>query len=85
MIVTENNVYDSASQINRIKWYYKIESEEKERVVENNMRILFPQELGGLLRHSGFVIEKKFGDYNEAPFESGSPKQLVVCHPVNYK
>jgi SAM-dependent methyltransferase len=78
VIVTENNVYDAASQINRIKWYYKIGEGEK-WMVENNMRILFPLELDELLHYNGFVIEKKFGDYNETPFESGSPKQLVVC------
>jgi ubiquinone/menaquinone biosynthesis C-methylase UbiE len=79
VVVTENNVYDAASQINRIKWYYKIESEEKERVVENNMRILFPQELDGLLHYNGFSIEAKFGDYDQSSFRSTSPKQLVVC------
>jgi SAM-dependent methyltransferase len=76
--VTESNVYDAAQQINRIKWYYRI-GQGEERVVENNMRIIFPQELEGLLHYNGFVIEGKFGDYDEAPFESGSPKQLVVC------
>jgi SAM-dependent methyltransferase len=82
--ITENNVYDAAQQINRIKWYYKI-GEGEERVVENNMRIFFPQELDGLLRYYGFAIEAKFGNYDETPFEPGSPKQLVVCHPVESK
>lgn len=79
VVVTENNVYDAASQINRIKWYYKVESEKKGRVVENNMRILFPQELDGLLHYNGFSIETKFGNYDQSPFRSTSPKQLVVC------
>ncbi|KPL18480.1 MAG: hypothetical protein AMJ92_07680 [candidate division Zixibacteria bacterium SM23_81] len=75
--VTESNAYDAAQQINRIKWYYK--TGEEERVVENNMRVFFPQELDGLLQYYGFVIEAKYGNYDETPFESGSPKQLVVC------
>ena len=79
--ITENNVYDRASQINRIKWYYDIGGGEEEFVVALNMRIHFPQELDALLHYNGFVIEAKFGDYDETPFESTSPKQLVVCRP----
>jgi len=82
--VTENNSYDAAQQINRIKWYYKIGSQE-ERVAENNMRIFFPQELDGLLQYYGFAIEAKYGNYDEKSFESGSSKQLVVCYPVGSK
>lgn len=81
VIVTENNVYDAASQTNRIKWYYKAGEGKEERVIENNMRILFPQELDVLLHHNGFVIEAKFGNYDQTPFASGSPKQLIVCNP----
>ncbi len=79
VVITENNIYDAASQINRIKWYYQVGSGEVERVVENNMRILFPQELDALLGYNGFDIEAKYGDYDETPFESHSPKQLIVC------
>ena len=78
VIVTENNVYDDASQINHIKWYHQI-GDCEEQVVENNMRILFPQELDALLHYNGFVIEHKFGNYDQSPFDSASPKQLVVC------
>lgn len=76
--ITENNVYDAAQQINRIKWYYRIGSQE-ERVVENNMRIFFPQELDGILQYYGFAIDAKYGNFDETVFESSSPKQLVVC------
>jgi len=76
--ITENNIYDTAAQINRIKWYYKVGREKK--VVENNMRIFFPQELDALLIYNGFTIEHKFGNYDEAPFNSESPNQLIICH-----
>lgn len=78
--ITENNVYDAASQVNRIKWYYDINEGNGEFVVENNMRMLFPQELDALLHYNGFVIEAKYGNYGEMPFESTSPKQLIVCY-----
>lgn len=80
VVITENNIYDTASQINRIQWYYNIGEGIEEFVVENNMRILYPQELDALLVYNGFAIEAKYGNYDETPFESASPKQLVVCH-----
>jgi len=80
VLITENNIYDAAAQINRIKWYYKIGSQAEEVVEELNMRILYPQELDALLYYNGFTIEAKFGNYDESPFVSTSPKQLIVCY-----
>ncbi|KKM72502.1 hypothetical protein LCGC14_1419870 [marine sediment metagenome] len=77
--ITENNVYDRASQVNRIKWYFKISNQPRESVYELNMRMFFPQELDALLRYNGFRIEAKYGDYDKTPFTSESPKQLIVC------
>ena len=77
--ITETIQYDSASQVNRVKWYYKKGRDGIEEVKDLNMRIFFPQELDMLLHYNGFAIEDKFGDYNETPFISSSPKQLVVC------
>jgi len=82
--ITENNVYDRASQINRIKCYYDVSDGKEAFVVENNMRIFFPQELDALLSYNGFTVDAKFGDYDETPFESSSPKQLVVCRPTHH-
>jgi SAM-dependent methyltransferase len=79
VVITENNIYDTASQINRILWHYNIGEGLEEFVVENNMRILYPQELDALLLYNGFTIEAKYGNYDETPFDSTSPKQLVVC------
>lgn len=79
--VTENNVYDTSSQINRIKLFYKFPERTEEVVEELNMRIYFPQELDALLKYNGFRIEAKFGNYDERPFTSEAPKQLIVCYP----
>lgn len=79
VVITENNLYDTATQINRIKWYYKIGSE-PEVVKELNMRIFYPQEIDALLHYNGFKIEDKFGDYDEKPFTSTSTKQVIVCY-----
>jgi ubiquinone/menaquinone biosynthesis C-methylase UbiE len=79
VVVTENNVYDRASQVNHIKLFYRLPGQEDELVEELKMRIYFPQELDALLKYNGFVIESKFGDYDEKPFASDSPHQLIVC------
>jgi ubiquinone/menaquinone biosynthesis C-methylase UbiE len=81
--VTENNVYDSSSQVNFIKLYYKLPGQAEESIEELNMRIYFPQELDVLLRYNGFKIEAKLGDYDEKPFTSDSPKQLIICRTIN--
>jgi SAM-dependent methyltransferase len=77
VLITENNVYDAATQVNHIKWYYRVGESAGERVAELNMRIFFPQELDALLRAGGFEIEAKYGDFDESPFGSASPKQII--------
>ena len=37
------------------------------------------QELDALLAYNGFVIETKYGDYDQTPFGAESEEQLVVC------
>ena len=77
--VMENNIYDSASQVNSIKLFYKLPRKAEEIVEELNMRIYFPQELDSLLKYNGFRIEAKFGNHDEKPFKSESIKQMVIC------
>jgi SAM-dependent methyltransferase len=79
VVITENNVYDPATQVNHIKWYYRVGRSKAERVAELNMRIFFPQELDALLRAGGFEIEAKYGDFDESAFVSSSPKQIVMA------
>ncbi len=82
VLITENNVYDAATQVNHIKWYYRVGKSGAERVAELDMRVFFPQELDALLRASGFEIEAKYGDFDESPFVSGSPKQIIRVRPA---
>jgi SAM-dependent methyltransferase len=77
--VTENNIYDAASQVNYIKWYYRLGDNGDESVEELNMRVFFPQELDALVRYNGFIIEAKCGSFDESPFTSKSPRQIVIC------
>lgn len=79
VVLSEEDHYDAATQLNRVVWSYAIDGVEDVRVEELTMRLFFPQELDALLELSGFVIEHKYGDYDRRPFDSRSPKQLVVC------
>lgn len=76
--LTENNVYDSETQINHIKWYYKI-ADKKEIIKNLPMRMYYPQELNYLIESNGMVIENKWGDYQFNKFNKDSVHQLILC------
>ncbi len=78
IVVTETNVYDRASQINWITWYYHTEKADTKSEVHFGMRIYYPQELDALLGYNGFRIEAKYGAFDGSPFRSESGKQIVV-------
>ena len=78
VVVTENNTYDADTQINRMRWYYKV-GEEQEYVEPLDLRMFYPQELDALLHYNGFTVEAKFGDFDETAFASTSLTQVVVC------
>ncbi len=80
VVVTENNIYDASTQINKVMWHYKIGNRAEEITEELDMRIFYPQELKEILQCNGFEIESVSGDYDESPFVSASPKQLVISH-----
>ena len=77
--ITETNVYDRATQVNRIRWRYTFSDGRPDVVDELNMRIFFPQELDSLLVYNGFRILEKWGGFDRRPFVAASPKQLVLC------
>ena len=79
VFVTTEVRYDAASQINHIQWFFRDEMSDKETVLSFEMRQFFPQEIDALLWYNGFLIEHKYGSYDEGEFSSESPKQLIVC------
>ena len=75
--VTENNVYDSKLQTNTVHLYFKMpDGSESQRDLV--LRMWYPQEMDAILTYNGLVTEQKFGDFDESPFESGSPRQVFV-------
>jgi hypothetical protein len=80
--VTESYVYESDTQIKRIKTYHSIPGEDTEIEGELDMRMYFPQELDALIKYNGFALECKYGSYDQTAFGAESQKQLVVCRLV---
>ena len=81
VFVTEEVRYDAASQVNHVLWLFRDEGTKKETVLSFKMRQFFPQEIDALLCYNSFLIEHKYGNYNEERFYSEAPKQLVICRP----
>jgi len=81
VFVTEQVRYDAASQINYIQWFFRDERSNEETVLSFEMRQFFPQEIDALLWYNGFLIEHKYGTYDEGEFSSDAPKQLIICRP----
>jgi len=83
IILEQTLVYDDASQVSRMRWYFSRRGpngHEKDFCVEDlHMRCFFPQELDLLVRSQGFEIEAKYGSFERKPFVSGAQKQIVVC------
>jgi len=77
--LSENNIYDKGTQVNHIKWYYKIKGQKQEIVKDLTMRMFYPEELLALLDYNSFEVVKRFGDFSERPFHADSMLQLVVA------
>ncbi len=84
VVVREKSYYNAQSQVNRVTMEYSCETGE---VSEDDiwMRMFFPCELEALLALNGWEIEGRFGNYSRAPFNSESPKQLIICSPRRKK
>jgi len=77
VIIKEKADYDDSIQVNRIKMIYQVG--EKEYSDKLDMRCFYPLEMDALLKYNDFDVVQKFGNFDEVPFESRSPKQIYVC------
>jgi ubiquinone/menaquinone biosynthesis C-methylase UbiE len=71
--------YNAATQVNHIRLFFRDEGSNQETVLSFEMRQFFPQEIDALLWYNGFLIEHKYGNYDEGEFSGDAPKQLIVC------
>jgi SAM-dependent methyltransferase len=79
IVVTEKTRhYDLATQVNHSIWSYTNSETRENWELPFSLRMFYPKEINALLRYNGFVVENKFGSYDESPYGNGSPKQLIV-------
>jgi SAM-dependent methyltransferase len=76
--ITENNVYDPATQINTVRLFFALPDGSRHRY-DLICRMWFPQEIDAIVKYNGFDVESKYGDYDESRFHGNSPKQIMVC------
>ena len=70
--------YDSASQILGFTLFY-LRDGQLVRTKNVNMRCFFPEELMALCHFNGLEVVQRYGNYDELPFTSNSPKQILLC------
>jgi len=71
--------YDTAAQVQHIRWYVSAPGRPDFRVIDYDLRVIFPQELRLLLEASSFHLETRYGEVSREPFASSSPRQVCVC------
>lgn len=74
--LSENSFYEDETQINHLKWYFKIGK--KETVINWQQRVYYPQELDYIVQFCGFEIIDKFGDIDKSAFEGNPDTQILI-------
>jgi SAM-dependent methyltransferase len=77
--VEETNDYDSATQVNRGRWYVSAQGKPDVWILPLALRSIFPQELPLLLAAGGFHLKSRAGDLEQTPFDSTSRFQVCLC------
>lgn len=70
--------YNAAEQILRLTLYY-LRKGKLTRTKKVNLRCFYPEELSAICHFNGLKVVQRFGNYDETPFVSDSPKQILVC------
>ncbi len=79
--IYESNSYEIATQINHLKYKFKIGNNELLKFV--HCRMIFPQELDSLMHYNGFKILQKYGTHAKHPFGNDSYAQIMICKKNN--
>jgi SAM-dependent methyltransferase len=77
--VEGTNDYDSATQVNRGRWYVSAEGKPDVWILPLALRSIFPQELPLLLAAGGFHLKSRAGDLDQTLFDSTSRLQVCLC------
>lgn len=76
--ITEKLRYRSADQVLDLDWFFRKDDKLLEKW-DWQLRILFPKEIDALLRHNGFEVEEKYGEFDRSEFTDDSRTQILVC------
>jgi SAM-dependent methyltransferase len=79
VVLEETREYIAERQIVRSTRYYHVGDKRDVSVSSLELRCFFPCELDLMLEYFGFRLEAKYGDFDESPLHSRSPKQICVC------
>jgi SAM-dependent methyltransferase len=82
VVLEETREYIADRQVVRSTRYYHIGVRRDYSIRSLELRCFFPCELELLLKHHGFRLLAKYGDFDGSPLSGGSPKQICVCNPV---
>ena len=74
-------VYDYVTQILHLTSQKRWQDgkEERTKITRTALRYTFPQELAALLHHTGFDLERQYGDWNYEPLRATSPSIISIC------
>ena len=79
VVLEEAREYIAERQVVRSTRYYHVGEKRDVSVSSLELRCFFPCELDLILEHFGFRLEAKYGDFDESPLPSRSPKQICIC------
>ncbi len=79
VVLEETREYIAERQIVRSTRYYHVGEKRDVSVSSLELRCFFPCELELMVEHFGFRLEAKYGDFDESPLQSQSPKQICIC------
>ena len=63
-------------------WYFSAPDAPDFRIIDYQLRVIFPQELLLLIETAGFRLDERYGEFPREPFQSSSPRQVCICSPA---
>ncbi|MBL6989590.1 MAG: class I SAM-dependent methyltransferase [Bacteriovoracaceae bacterium] len=77
VVIKETCCYNAKFQVNNVTWQHQISGKKSDQQLP--MRCFYPLEMEALLYYNGLKMIDRFGDFDESPFSSNSPKQIIVA------
>ena len=74
--VEESNIYDSATEVNELTWYFSTKNNKNIDERRFSMRMYFPSKMNQMLIDAGFNIRYQWGDYYRTNLNEGSKLQI---------